>query len=93
MEFYGGIQILLGGESGGCAGMLTSCEAFDDSANAGDLLCEVVAISEVSINSDETYNVLWIEWKEDIAYRKGVGRIFKSAWEAQKSERIDLILG
>lgn len=39
------------------------------------------------------YNVLWIEWKEGIAYRKGLGRISKEAWERQATEWIDLTLG
>lgn len=41
----------------------------------------------------EWYNVLWVEWEEGIAYRKGVGRIEKAMWEAQELEWIDLMLG
>jgi hypothetical protein len=41
----------------------------------------------------EFYNVLWIEWKEGVAYRKGVGRVWKKAWERQKLKQIDAILG
>lgn len=41
----------------------------------------------------EYYNVLWVEWKEEIAYRRGVGRIMRAAWEAQKLEWVDLIMG
>ena len=41
----------------------------------------------------EFYNVLWIEWKEGIAYRKGLGRVIKEAWERQATEWIDLTLG
>jgi hypothetical protein len=41
----------------------------------------------------EFYNVLWVEWEDGIAYRKGLGRIVGSAWEVQKLEWIDLILG
>jgi hypothetical protein len=41
----------------------------------------------------EWYNVLWVEWEEGIAYRKGVGRIEKAMWEAQELEWIDLVLG
>ena len=93
MEFYRDVQALLVGESGPGVGMLTSCEALGCRTKAGDLLCEVVAISELSGNGSEVYNVIWIEWKGGIAYRKGVGWISKSAWAAQKSERIDLILG
>jgi len=41
----------------------------------------------------EFYHVLWVEWVEGIAYRKGLGRIMRSAWEEQELEWIDLILG
>ncbi|CZR66242.1 uncharacterized protein PAC_16143 [Phialocephala subalpina] len=41
----------------------------------------------------EFYNVLWIEWKEGVAYRKGIGRVMKDIWDCQALERIDLILG
>jgi hypothetical protein len=41
----------------------------------------------------EYYNVLWVEWRDGIAYRKGLGRVVKSAWEAQDLEWIDLVLG
>lgn len=41
----------------------------------------------------EFYNVLWIEWKDGIAYRKGVGRVKKSMWEAQPLEWIQVTLG
>ena len=41
----------------------------------------------------EFYNVLWIEWKEGVAYRKGLGRVVKEAWERQATEWIDLTLG
>ena len=41
----------------------------------------------------EFYNVLWAEWKDGIAYRKGCGRVMKSAWEDEEREWIDLVLG
>ena len=41
----------------------------------------------------EFYNVLWIEWKDGVAYRKGLGRVVKEAWESQATEWIDLTLG
>ncbi|KAG4423904.1 hypothetical protein IFR04_002899 [Cadophora malorum] len=41
----------------------------------------------------EFYNVLWVEWKDGIAYRKGCGRVMKSAWEDEEREWIDLVLG
>jgi hypothetical protein len=39
------------------------------------------------------YNVLWIEWVDGVAYRRGVGLVFEDAWEAQELETINLILG
>jgi hypothetical protein len=41
----------------------------------------------------EFYNVLWIEWRQGIAYRKAMGRIKKDIWERDATEWIDLILG
>jgi hypothetical protein len=41
----------------------------------------------------EFYYVLWVEWKDGIAYREGMGRILKDAWEARDKEEIDLLLG
>jgi hypothetical protein len=42
----------------------------------------------------EIYYVLWIGWKDDgTAYRKGLGRILKDAWDSEATEEIDLVLG
>ena len=41
----------------------------------------------------EFYFVLWIEWISNIAYRRGLGRVMKAAWEAQGLDDIDLMLG
>lgn len=41
----------------------------------------------------EFYNVLFIEWKDGIAYRKALGRVSKIAWEAADKESVDVILG
>lgn len=41
----------------------------------------------------EFYNVLWIRWEDGIAYRRGLGRVEKRMWEAQKLEWIDITLG
>ncbi len=48
------------------------------------------------IKSDDTYefyNVLWIERKGEIAYRKALGRVWKDAWLRQHVEEVDVILG
>lgn len=41
----------------------------------------------------EYYYVMWIEWERGIAYRKGLGRVEKSAWESQKLESLRMMLG
>ena len=38
------------------------------------------------------YNVLWVEWRDGIAFRKGIGHVEREAWE-QSTEWIDLVLG
>ncbi|RDL30804.1 uncharacterized protein BP5553_10149 [Venustampulla echinocandica] len=38
------------------------------------------------------YFVLCIEWRGDIAYRRGLGRVEKSAWERLPLEEIDVVL-
>ncbi|EEU37365.1 uncharacterized protein NECHADRAFT_86295 [Fusarium vanettenii 77-13-4] len=59
---------------------------------------QVVAISKGHAFSrlGEDYdfvNILWVEWSDGIAYRKGLGRIFQHVWENQPLEDIELILG
>jgi hypothetical protein len=44
-------------------------------------------------SSYEFYNVLWIEWKGGIAYRKALGRVIKETWDRQALEWIDITLG
>ena len=39
------------------------------------------------------FHVMWIEWKGNIAYRRGLGRVSEEAWIAQNREYIDLTLG
>ena len=41
----------------------------------------------------ELYHVLWIEWEDGIAYRRGLGRVLKAAWDRMATEEIDLVLG
>jgi hypothetical protein len=78
--------------------------------------CELVSISQGSIDNgkdinsdwiDEWYlserpkvteryyfhNVLWIEWEDGIAYRRGLGRVVDDVWKQQPVEEIMLILG
>lgn len=40
------------------------------------------------------YFVLWIEWKNGVAYRRGAGAVTEKAWESEReSELVDLVLG
>ncbi|KAI0883551.1 HET-domain-containing protein [Annulohypoxylon maeteangense] len=41
----------------------------------------------------EYYYVLWVEWRDGVAYRKGLGRVEKRVWELQDREWVDLVLG
>lgn len=77
--------------------------------NSRGKTCELIAISsginevgslEISViqTSDHVdphkfYNVLWIEWVDGIAYRKGLGRVEKSGWESADTEEIEVVLG
>lgn len=44
------------------------------------------------INMYEWYNVLWIWWKDGVAYRNALGRVFKEFWENHELEVADIIL-
>lgn len=38
-------------------------------------------------------NVLWVEWKDGVAYRRGVGRVLKSVWENELDlTEMDIVL-
>ncbi|KAH8748317.1 heterokaryon incompatibility protein-domain-containing protein [Hyaloscypha sp. PMI_1271] len=41
----------------------------------------------------EFYHLLYVEWEDGVAYRKGIGRAAKDKWEALELEPIDLVLG
>ena len=41
----------------------------------------------------EFYNILWVENKGDVTYRKALGRIWKTAWNRQRVESVDIVLG
>lgn len=40
----------------------------------------------------EFFNVLWIEWKDGVAYRKAHRRIEKGIWEGLDVEAVELVL-
>lgn len=39
------------------------------------------------------YNVLWIEWDDGIAYRRGSGTVREEMWTKQNPEPFSLVLG
>ncbi len=39
------------------------------------------------------YHVLWIEWQDNIAYRKGLGRVVQKVWDDLPKDEIELFLG
>jgi hypothetical protein len=42
---------------------------------------------------DGFHHVMWIQWEDKIAYRKGLGEVYMEDWEAQDRELIHLMLG
>jgi hypothetical protein len=42
---------------------------------------------------DVFYNVIWIGWNRDIAYRKGLGKVGRSAWESLQPIVVGIKLG
>ena len=92
------------GGSGGC-GFIEPHTAIDallaDSADR-KLTVELVAIcaqvlKNIGFFNDhrwhKVYGVLWIEWIDGVAYRKGSGLVDKKAWETHDLEDVPLILG
>ncbi|OBT84940.1 hypothetical protein VE02_06621 [Pseudogymnoascus sp. 03VT05] len=44
-------------------------------------------------NFYEFYNIMWIEWTNGVACRKGIGRVSAEYWEHLQHETIHLVLG
>lgn len=93
---------------GQSAGRLQGNPSNEAEGECGMRRCELVAISLQTgalwmsdhllphlflPEKNEEYNVLWIEWVGGIAYRKGIGRVYKDVWDRQQLEWIDLTLG
>jgi hypothetical protein len=66
---------------------------IDSDAGGWPRLDEHEELKIQELEKYEFYNVLLIEWKDGIAYRQGIGRVDKSAWDAGPREEIDLVLG
>ncbi|KAF5678622.1 hypothetical protein FHETE_1174 [Fusarium heterosporum] len=58
-------------------------------------LCKFCDIQKMGheIQYNEFYGVLWVDWSDGIAYRKGCGYVKKEIWEEQDLEDIDIVLG
>ncbi|KAL1868116.1 hypothetical protein Daus18300_006098 [Diaporthe australafricana] len=41
----------------------------------------------------EYYNVMWVTWKEGIAFREALGRVHKRMWRSLNPSNIDIVLG
>lgn len=41
----------------------------------------------------EFYGVLWIEWWDGVAYRRGCGYVIKEMWDEHKLDNVHLVLG
>jgi len=68
--------------------------SVDKNESVKSWLEEWKCIDEIkNMDTYEFYNVLWIERNGDVAYRKALGRVWKTAWERQHVEEVDVTLG
>lgn len=44
-------------------------------------------------DSYEYFNVMWISWKEGVAFREAIGRVHKRMWASLDPDTIDVVLG
>ncbi|UZP42875.1 hypothetical protein NXS19_010691 [Fusarium pseudograminearum] len=66
---------------------------IDSNAGGWSRLDEHEALKSRELEGYEFYNVLFIELNDGIAYRQGIGRVDKTAWEGESRQVIDLVLG
>jgi hypothetical protein len=69
---------------------------------APGLPCDIVAISkgfdipeprEPVAEMYTFYNVLWVRWEGQVAFRRAVGRVKREVWEELERTDVDLVLG
>ncbi|KAH6643385.1 heterokaryon incompatibility protein-domain-containing protein [Truncatella angustata] len=72
------------------SGGVTSKDTVDDH-NGLEEWAQTPEIQD--LETYEFFNVLWIEWVDAIAYRKGLGRIWQEAWKRQHREELEVVLG
>ena len=60
-----------------------------------DALPEVKIFSRIRDTADvyHFYNVMWLAWEDGIAYRRGLGRVWKPMWGKQRLKEMDVVLG
>ncbi|KAH7085900.1 heterokaryon incompatibility protein-domain-containing protein [Paraphoma chrysanthemicola] len=75
--------------------VLSAGEAYKDRWDAAtNNIMELTLRDELkTAETYEFYNVMWIERKTNVAYRRAVGRVWKSAWERGSSDVADILLG
>ncbi|TGO43108.1 hypothetical protein BHYA_0003g00620 [Botrytis hyacinthi] len=66
---------------------LYKSRVYSKTWNAGQERCDH------PLRSEDEYKVLWVEWKDGIAYRLASGQVKAEEWEKFDPEKIDLILG
>lgn len=76
-----------------CELVAISMGSIDSAAGGWTRLDEYAELRNHNRELFEFYNVLFVEWKNGVARRQGIGRVDKSAWELQSREELELVLG
>ncbi|UPL02287.1 hypothetical protein LCI18_013221 [Fusarium solani-melongenae] len=76
-----------------CELVAISIGSINSTAGGWTRLDEYPELKNQNRESFEFYNVLFVEWKDGVAHRQGIGRVDKSAWELQSREEFELVLG
>lgn len=58
-----------------------------------EALPELVVNELRGLRKYQWYNVLWVKWEDGIAYRQGIGRVWKPIWERLSLKTVDVKLG
>ncbi|KAF2710860.1 hypothetical protein K504DRAFT_500807 [Pleomassaria siparia CBS 279.74] len=57
-----------------------------------DVVPEVAHFSQIIDAGDvyHFYNVMWLAWEDEIAYRRGIGRVWKPVWNQQELKPMEI---
>lgn len=71
---------------------------FPENTNDPALSVELVAVCKLRVHYSnnttlERYAVLWVEWKDGIAYRRASGEVDAKEWDNSGPESVPLVLG